>query len=246
VQIADVDVAGTARLLADPSRAAILTLLLDGRAYPAAALAQAAGIGRPSASAHLQQLVAAGLVEVYRQGRHRYHRITRADVAHAIEALAAIAPPVPVRSLKQSNAARRLAAARTCYDHLAGRAGVALRNTLLDHGVLTLTAPADDGHNASFAISATGVERLATLGIDTVALTRDRRRLVRDCLDWTERLPHLAGALPAVLLAVMIDRGWVNRRAGRHIDITVAGWSHLQDQLGCSDTCHPSAPFTLT
>jgi DNA-binding transcriptional ArsR family regulator len=246
VQIADVDVARAARLLADPSRAAMLTLLLDGRAYPAGALAQAAGIGRPAASAHLQKLVTAGLIEVDRQGRHRYHRITRADVAQAIEALAAIAPPVPVRSLRQSTLARQLAAARTCYDHLAGRAGVALRHTLLDHGVLILSTPAGDAQNTPYTVSEIGSQRLATLGVDSDALARERRRLVRDCLDWTERLPHLAGSLPAALLGTMVDRDWVTRRAGRRIDVAATGWSRLQAKLGCSGTCHPAAPFTST
>jgi DNA-binding transcriptional ArsR family regulator len=246
VQIAEVDLAGAARLLADPSRAAMLTLLLDGRAYPAGALAQAAGIGRPAASAHLQKLLAAGLIEVDRQGRHRYHRITRADVAQAIEALAAIAPPVPVRSLRQSTLARQLAAARTCYDHLAGRAGVALRCTLLDHGVLTLSTPAGEAQTTSFAVSELGAQRLATLGVDTDALAHERRHLVRDCLDWTERLPHLAGALPTALFGAMVERDWVTRRTGRHIEIAATGWSRLQAQLGCSGTCHPAAPFIST
>jgi DNA-binding transcriptional ArsR family regulator len=238
VQIADVDVARAAHLLADRSRAAMLTLLLDGRAYPAAALAQAAGIGRPAASAHLQQLVTAGLIEVHQQGRHRYHRITRVDVAEAIEALATIAPPIPVRSLRQSTTARQLAAARSCYDHLAGRAGVALRHIVLEHGILT--QPAGD---TGLAVTAVGVERLGALGVDPVALGRGRRRLVRDCLDWTERVPHLAGALPAALLVTVVDRGWVTRRAGRRVEITAG---RLQDRLGCSETCHCSASFTGT
>jgi DNA-binding transcriptional ArsR family regulator len=234
VEIADVDVARAAQLLADPSRAAMLTLLLDGRAYPAGALAQAAGIGRPAASAHLQKLIAAGLIEVDRQGRHRYHRITRAEVAQAVEALAAIAPPVPVRSLRQSTLARQLATARTCYDHLAGRAGVALRVTLLDHGVLT------DG---PLAVSEIGGGRLAALGVDTEALARERRPLVRDCLDWTERVPHLAGSLPAALLSAAAERGWVTRREGRAVDITATGWGALQAQLGCCENCHSAESF---
>ncbi len=218
----------------------MMTLLLDGRAYPAATLAKAAGIGRPAASAHLQQLVSAGFIEVHQQGRYRYHRLTRAEVAQALEALAAIAPPVPVRSLRQSNAARHLAAARSCYDHLAGRAGVALRQVVLDHGVITPVAGAD------FEVSAVGVERLAAVGVDPVALAQQRRRLVRDCLDWTERVPHLAGALPAALLLSLVDRGWVRRRAGRRVDVTAAGWERVQAELGCVGACHPAASFLDT
>ncbi|MEV6306602.1 winged helix-turn-helix domain-containing protein [Actinoplanes sp. NPDC051861] len=246
MEVADVDVARVARLLGDQSRAAMLTALLDGRAYPAAALAQVAGIGRPAASEHLQQLVSAGLIEVFQQGRHRYHRITRAEVAHAIEALAAIAPPVPVRSLKQSTTARRLGVARTCYDHLAGRAGVALRSIMLDHGILTaMTSRGTDGQGTLLEISEDGAGRIASLGIDLGGAASRRRRLVVDCLDWTERTPHLAGSLPAALLTTMIDQGWVVDRGKRRIDVPVGGWAQLQLGLGCSGTCHPSTTFTM-
>ncbi|GLY13697.1 winged helix-turn-helix domain-containing protein [Kineosporia rhizophila] len=225
MQIADVNVAAAARLLADASRAAMLTLLLDGRAHPAGALAEAAGIGRPAASAHLKQLVAAGYLEVVQQGRHRYYRISRPEVATAVESLAAIAPGRPVRSLRQSTAARRLAEARTCYDHLAGRAGVALRDALLEHQLL-------DG----LSVTSRGEMALAAMEIDVSALGRQRRPLLKDCLDWTERRPHLAGALAAALLSAFTDRGWLNCRPGRRVEI--ADWANIQLWLGCSSGCH--------
>ncbi|MFI5955944.1 ArsR/SmtB family transcription factor [Cryptosporangium sp. NPDC051539] len=228
VEIADVDVAFAARLFADPSRSAMLTLLLDGRAHPAGVLARAAGIGRPAASAHLKRLVEAGYVEVVRQGRHRYHRIARPEVALAVESLAVLAPRVAVRSLKQSRSARRLAAARTCYDHLAGRAGVRLRDALVDHGVVDPDGP----------VPSAGAARLAELHIDPDALQRGRRALVRDCLDWTERRPHLAGALPAALLVTFVERGWMVRRDGRHVDVPDEGWAALSAWLGCTARCH--------
>ncbi|TQS42722.1 winged helix-turn-helix transcriptional regulator [Cryptosporangium phraense] len=226
--MADVDVAFAARLLADPSRSAMLTLLLDGRAHPAGALARAAGIGRPAASAHLKQLVEAGYVEVVAQGRHRYHRIARPEVALAVESLALIAPPVPVRSLKQSTAARRLAAARTCYDHLAGRAGVRLRDALVDHGVVA----------ADNSVPPRAAARLAELHIPLDALQRARRPLVRECLDWTERRPHLAGALPAALLDALVGRRWLVRGAGRHVEVGPSGWGEVLAWLGCPGPCH--------
>ncbi|GLY27248.1 winged helix-turn-helix domain-containing protein [Kineosporia sp. NBRC 101731] len=227
MQIADVDVAAAARLLADPSRSAMLTMLLDGRAHPAGALAQAAAIGRPAASAHLKQLVGAGYLDVVQQGRHRYYRIARPEVATALESLAAIAPSLPVRSLRQSSAARRLAAARTCYDHLAGQAGVLLHDALRDHGQV-----------AEDAVTYPGVSAFGGLGIDVELLRRGRRPLLKTCLDWTERRPHLAGALPAALLVAFTDRGWMVRRTGRQVEIAPAGWEQLRDWLGCSAGCH--------
>ncbi|GAB6899627.1 ArsR/SmtB family transcription factor [Kineosporia succinea] len=227
MQIANVDVAAAARLLAEESRSAMLTLLLDGRAHPAGVLAQVAGIGRPAASAHLKQLVEAGYLEVVAQGRHRYYRISRPEVATALESLAAIAPPRPVRSLRQSSTARRLAAARTCYDHLAGRAGVLLRDALVDHGQV-----------AEGVVTALGAKDFGELGIDVPTLARARRPLVKDCLDWTERRPHLAGALPAALLLAFTGRDWMTRQAGRQVEIDPAGWRQLGDWLGCSGGCH--------
>ena len=236
----DVDVAAVARLLAEPARAAMLTVLLDGRAHPAGDLAHAAGIGRPAASPHLQQLVAAGLIHVRPAGRHRYHELAGPDVAAALEALAAIAPPVPVRSLAQSNSARRLALARTCYDHLAGRAGVTLRAALIDHGVLhtgTAAAAAASGA-ATHSVTEHGARRLLELDVHLTELSR-RRALVRDCLDWTERTPHLAGALPAAVLDAFTTRKWLDRRRDRQIHITDSGWSQAQRWLGCAGHCHP-------
>ncbi|GAA3605850.1 metalloregulator ArsR/SmtB family transcription factor [Kineosporia mesophila] len=234
MRIADVDVAAAARLPADPSRSAMLALLLDGRAHPAGALAQAAGIGRPAASAHLKQLVGAGYLEVVRQGRPRYCRIARPEVATALESLAAIAPSLPVRSLRQSSAARLRATARTCYDHLAGPAGVLLHDALRDHGQV-----------AEDAVTPTGVSCFDALGIDVDRLRRGRRPLLKTCLDWTERRPHLAGALPAALLVAFTDRGWTVRRTGldgapngRQVEIDPAGWEQLRDWLGCSAGCH--------
>jgi DNA-binding transcriptional ArsR family regulator len=227
MQIADADVAAAARLLADASRSAMLTLLLDGRAHPAGALAQAAGIGRPAASAHLKQLVEAGYLEVVQQGRHRYYRITRPEVATAVESLAAIAPALPVRSLKQSTAARRLAQARTCYDHLAGRAGVLLRDALLEHELLKQQEP-----------TLAGTRSLIELGLEPTSLRRQRRPLVKDCLDWTERRPHLAGALAAALLVAFAEQGWMSRQAGRQVEIAPQGWDQVREWLGCSGNCH--------
>lgn len=240
----EVDIAAVARLVGEPARAAMLTLLLDGRAHPAGALADAAGIGRPTATAHLQQLVAAGLVRVQAQGRHRYHRLAGPEVAHAVEALAAIAPRVPVRGLTPVGAARRLAYARTCYDHLAGRVGVLVRDALIEHRYLEASGPGPYDGRRDFVVTGVGAGRLREIGVDADLLTRSRRILARDCLDWTERTPHLAGALPAALLVAAAERGWLVRAAGRRVGVPSSGWDALRGWLGCDPSCHPAPAVT--
>jgi len=220
--IADADVASVAALMGDRARCAMLHLLLDGSQRPAGELAQAAGVSPATASGHLQRLVAGGLVSVRSAGRHRYYELTGPLVAAAIEALSLISPPVEARSLRQSNAAAAMAEARSCYDHLAGRAGIALRGTLLTAGLLTADGARD------FRLTDPGLRFLAELGCDPDPIRRSRRMLARDCLDWTERKPHLAGALPAALLARFIELGWLTRRRNdRGLTITELGQASL-------------------
>ena len=178
------DFAPVAALLADRARAAMLTALLDGRPLAAGELARAAGVSAQTASAHLGRLLDGGFVTVVKQGRHRYYRLRGREVAHVIEALSRISPAVEVRSLRHSRDARRLHEARTCYDHLAGAAGVALFAALVDGGLIE-----PDGE-AAFEVTEKGEERLAALGLDVAALRRARRRFAWQCLDWTERRPR--------------------------------------------------------
>lgn len=218
----DVDVAAIAALVGDPARCAMLHAVLDGASRPAGELARTAGIGAPTASAHLSRLVQAGLLTVHASGRHRYYALAGPQVAAALEALAVLAPPVPVRSLRQARSAAALQQARSCYDHLAGRAGVDLRTSLLQTGALTPDGPRDHG------LTPAGADLLAELGIDPQGVLRSRRLLARDCPDWTERRPHLSGALPAALLSRFLDLGWLARRTGdRGLDITDLGHAHL-------------------
>ncbi|WP_433337875.1 ArsR/SmtB family transcription factor [Spirillospora sp. CA-294931] len=220
----DHDIAPVAALLADRARGAMLMALLDGRPLAAGELAKVAGVGAPTASAHLARLLDGGLVTVVRQGRHRYYRLGSAEVAGVIEALGRISPPVEVRSLRQSREARLLGAARSCYDHLAGRAGVELFAAMADGGLIEA-----DGA----AVTAKGEERLEELGI-VMSELRGRRRLVGQCLDWTERRPHLSGAVGAALLARMLALGWLERgRARRALVVTEAGLRGLSDSFGC-------------
>src|SRR5579863_8432671 len=132
----DTDIAGAAALIADPTRAAILRALISGRPLAAGELARLAGVSAATASFHLAKLTDGGLIDVARQGRHRYYRLAGHQVAAALEAIGLISPPLPVRSLRQSREAAALAEARTCYDRLAGRAGVELLDTMLARGLL--------------------------------------------------------------------------------------------------------------
>ncbi len=207
----DVDLAAVGALLGNPSRAAMLDALMTGRALTATELARAADITPPTASEHLAKLRDGGLVEVVAQGRHRYHRLASPDVGAALESLSHIAPEKEVTTLRQSSRARSLAEARTCYDHVAGRCGVALHDGLLGRGWLT---PAPGG----YAVSESGVEGLLGWGVDLAAARSARRGFARPCLDWTERREHLAGALAAALATALIEgpEPWFRRRADDH------------------------------
>jgi DNA-binding transcriptional ArsR family regulator len=219
-------VARFAAMLADRSRAAMCLALMDGRAWTAGELARHAGIAAPTASEHLTQLVQAGLLAEERQGRHRYLRLAGPDVARLIEDLAVAAgQPAPTRSLRAVRAAEDLAAARTCYDHLAGALGVWLFDAMVAGGLL---ATAD-----GLAITTAGRSWFIDLaGPDALRPSRSRP-LVRSCLDWTERKPHLAGALGAVLQRQLVARSWVRPAPGtRAVRVTAAGELALGELLG--------------
>jgi DNA-binding transcriptional ArsR family regulator len=224
---ADADVAGVAGLLADPARVRMLDALLAGRALSAGELARLAAVAAPTASAHLRRLLDGGLVAVEARGRHRYYRLAGPAVAEAMEALSLIARPRPVRSLRQSQRAEALRFARSCYDHLAGVVGVALADALLRAGALRTVAGRD------YDVTPQGEELLDGLGVDVAELRRQRRAFARQCLDWTERTPHLSGALGAALLARLLDLGWLVRgRVPRGLVLTSTGRDGLAQALG--------------
>jgi DNA-binding transcriptional ArsR family regulator len=210
----DRDLASVAVLIGDPARAAMLDALATGVALPAGELARRAGVRPATATAHLRRLVEGGLVKVRAQGRHRYHELAGPQVAAALEALAQIAPPASVRSLRQHSAALKLAEARTCYDHLAGRRGVELRDRLLASGAIRQIGDRDH------VMTSRGHMLLLALDIDARRLEASRRMLARSCIDWTQRQPHLAGALPAALTTRFLELGWLSRGQGRGLRIT--------------------------
>jgi DNA-binding transcriptional ArsR family regulator len=209
------ELADIAALLADRTRARILEELLGGPALPAGALAARVGVAPSTVSGHLAKLEAAGLVRVHARGRRREAELARPEVAEALEALARLAGPSRPVGLRAVNGHAALREARSCYDHLAGRVGVALADSLLARGALMARDGAFEVGDASHFAD--------TYGIDLAALPR-RRALVRACPDWTERRPHVAGALGAALLDVALGRGWVSRRVdGRGLNVTAAG-----------------------
>ena len=207
------ELADVAALLADRTRARILEELLGGPALPAGALAVRVGVAPSTVSGHLAKLEAAGLIVIHARGRRREAQLARPEVAEALEALSRLASgdarPIGLRAVNGHAALRE---ARSCYDHLAGRVGVGLADSLVARGALTI-------HDGAFAVGdAAHFER--AFGIDLDALP-PRRTLVRACTDWTERRPHVAGALGAALLDVALARDWVRRRDdGRALNLT--------------------------
>jgi DNA-binding transcriptional ArsR family regulator len=224
----DVDVAAAAALIGEPARAALLLALTEAEYLPARELAARAGIAPSTASGHLARLLDGRLVVAHRSGRHRYFRLANAEVAAAIEALSAIAPPRPVRSLREATLGQALREARTCYDHLAGRLGVEVAAVLEREGVLVY----EDGAEYRLGESAAGYLQ-TEFAIDVPELQQQRRAVARVCLDWSERRRHVAGALGAALTSSLLERGWVRRRDGnRSLEVTAAGSEALAQRFG--------------
>ena len=212
----EADVAAAAALLAEPARAALVVAVIDHEALPASALAAHAGIAPSTASEHLRRLVAGGFLVARKNGRHRYYSLADSAVAEAVEALACVAPQPPVRSLREATRSELIRSARTCYDHLAGRFGVALATALeRDRTVIR--------RNGDYVLGPQAEARCAALGIDLADLGRQRRPVVRGCLDWSERELHVAGALGAALASRLFDLGWIRRREGnRSVEVVDA------------------------
>ncbi|GAB7063893.1 winged helix-turn-helix domain-containing protein [Streptomyces mexicanus] len=218
--------AALAGLIADETRAACLLALLDGRAWTAGELARHAGVAASTLSEHLGKLVAGGLLTEERQGRHRYVRLADARVAQLVEDLAAQVAPAAARrprTLRASSAGSAMARGRTCYDHLAGRLGIAVTDALTARGLLL--------QETGCALTEAGLSWFASVGI---RLERTGRRpLARACLDWTERRPHLAGVAGAALCRHALDAGWCVRIGSeRAVKVTASGERALSELLG--------------
>jgi DNA-binding transcriptional ArsR family regulator len=233
--LSDAEFAEMAALAGDPARASMLGALMDGRALTASELASVAGVSPQTASGHLGRLVQAELLAVEKQGRHRYHRLASPAIARMIESIMqAVAgrsdPAGPTLVTGPKDAAMR-AAARTCYDHLAGRLGVALSDALIGAGHVEL---ATDGG----IVTETGLALLDRLGIDLVrSVGSSRRVLCRPCLDWSERRPHLAGVVGAALCAHALSAGLIRRIEGtRAVAITPKGLQAFRGDFRVTST----------
>ena len=240
----DADIAVVGALLADPSRCRVLMALNDGRGLPASVLAAEAGVAPSTASSHLAKLVEGGLLAVERYGRHRYYRLAGAEVAELLETLSRIAPPRQVRSLREGTRAHAMRLARTCYDHLAGRLGVAIMAGFVENGLVVggdgvfrpETArgdrPSAHGRDVHYRLTDAGAAVLDELGVDRDGDQRD----LRYCVDWTEQRHHLSGAVGRALLRRLRDLGWVRDAPApnRAVRVTPEGRHGLADRFGCA------------
>jgi DNA-binding transcriptional ArsR family regulator len=213
-----------AGLIGDPTRATIMWTLLDGKAFTATELAIAAATTPQNISMHLAKLVQAELLRVESQGRHRYYKYARKEVAYAIEAMTSLLP-VSTTKLPANDGNVAIKNCRTCYDHLAGKVGVALTDSLLQQKILVDT-------NNVFALSRKGEKWFASFDIDIDALQQQRRSFLRPCLDWSERRYHIAGSLAAALLDNMIGADWFRTiKNSRALVITGKGQKKLYEHF---------------
>jgi DNA-binding transcriptional ArsR family regulator len=220
-----VELAAVGAALGDPTRTAIIIILLDGRARTAGELAGVAGVTPQTASSHIAKLVDAGLLIVTKQGRHRYHNLARPEAVGAIEGLTNLAAGLRRYPRRPGPRDRALREGRTCYDHFAGRLGVAIADAFVGRkGII------DNGKE--FVVTTAGERDFARLGVDVPCLKLERRPLCRRCIDWSERRPHIAGLVGAQLTANAIAGGWVQRIEGsRAVRLTNRGRKVFVDAL---------------
>jgi len=210
-------------LLSDPSRVEILTNLLDGSRHSAGALAIAAGLSAQAASAHLAKLTRGGLLRVSREGRTRLFELSRPEIGHMLEALGAATHAKP---LGGDGHGLQLRLARTCYDHLAGQLAILLTRAWVERGVLK-------GPGVALELTPIGEQWFADRGVNIFDLRCQRRALLRGCLDWTERQPHVGGALGATWLQHCFAEKWISRiRGSRAVSVSDQGRHAFRELLG--------------
>src|SRR5579871_405303 len=219
------NIAIIAALLGDPARANMLTALMHGQALTATELAHEAGVVLSTASGHLGKLQDGGLVSIEKQGRHRYFRLSGADIAGVLEGLMGVAARTGHLRVRTGPRDPELRRARVCYDHLAGDAAVRMYERLRAAGMIA-------GTGSGLRLTKAGERVFSTLGIDLDAAANGRRPLCRACLDWSERRHHLAGALGAALLNYIYDRGWAKRVPNsRVVTFTRTGTARFEDMM---------------
>ncbi len=220
-------IAAVGELIGENARAAILIALLDEKALPAGELARLACVSAQSASGHLSKLVDGGLLRAETSGRQRLYRIAKPEVAYALEALGTIATASPVRNIVRDPRIEALRTARSCYDHLAGRIAVEIARKMESSKVIRACG------DRRYEVAPRGEAWLAKLGVNVEQVRCSRRSFARECLDWTERTPHLAGALGAAILSRFLTLGWVARRQKtRALRITHRGAREFHARFG--------------
>jgi DNA-binding transcriptional ArsR family regulator len=217
------DISSLAALMSEPARGRILIALLDGRSLPATELAQRAGITCQTASSHLAKLTEGRLLQVIPQGRHRYYRIANIRVAELLESMARFAPRTET---DHPGPRSPVQIARTCYNHLAGSLGVSITEAIVVRGLLREVG-------RDYQLTKKGAQWFSRLGIDIGALRKSGRVFARQCLDWSERRNHLAGALGAALAQHLFEQRWIEHvRDSRAVQITGLGIDELKERLG--------------
>lgn len=218
----DAAAARIAAAIGEPARTKILYCLMDGHARTSTELAIVADVSPSTASSHLQRLQTERLIKVLVQGKHRYYSLHGPAVARVLEGLTVLAGGA--RSAFVPNTPNRLRAARTCYDHLAGTVAVTLHDRLLAVG--WLVPDADD--ETTYDVTTKGAKALQALGIDVAGARALRRRFAYACVDWSERRPHVGGAIGAELLDLALRKRWVTQDLdSRALTVTRSGEREL-------------------
>jgi len=216
-----------AALVGDTARATMLAALMGGQALTASELAGLAHISKSTVSGHLGKLTRARLLSVTSRRRNRYYRIASPLVARMLESIKAVAAlEVPPRYQPRSAQDDALRFARTCYDHLAGRVGVAIADALVAKRLVVLTEEGGE-------VTAAGARFLTGFGAELNAKTAGRRIFCRACLDWSERRYHVAGFVGAEIWRRCLERGWLTQgRDTRAVAVTPAGRRGLRETFG--------------
>jgi DNA-binding transcriptional ArsR family regulator len=224
----DAVVSRIAAAIGEPARARMLYCLLDGRARTSTELAMVASVTPSTASVHLQRLKKHSLVKVLAQGKHRYYSLEGVNVAATLEDLSVLAGGSRPAFVPKTPS--RLRAARTCYDHIAGTLGVLLHDRFTALGWLSASS---QGNDNACELTPTGTKALAALGIDIAAIRTLRRRFAYACVDWSERRPHLGGALGSAVLEIALKRKWVLQDLdSRALRVTGLGRREMMTRFG--------------
>jgi DNA-binding transcriptional ArsR family regulator len=225
MDVTDAAVSRIAAAIGEPARSRMLFSLVDGHARTSTELAIVAGVTPSTASVHLNRLKTERLVKVLVQGKHRYYSLEGPNVARALEGLSVLAGRSRAKFVP--NTPSRLRMARTCYDHMAGTLAVSLHDRFKELGWLM------ESRTDAYELTPVGTTGLEALGIDLAEIRALRRRFAYACLDWSERRPHIGGALGAVLLTVALRRKWVSQDLdSRALEITSLGRREMAARFG--------------